>query len=103
MKKILLLGAFCTLSFLIVNAQEKPKPSDTEFYTPVPVVVSPGKTNANAPSDAIILFDGKNLDQWVSVKDKSPAKWIVKNGAFTENKSTAISKLNNLLITINCI
>ena len=88
MKKSLLLGAFCTFSFLNVNAQEKPKPSDTEFYTPVPAVVSPGKTNTNAPSDAIILFDGKNLDQWVSVKDKSPAKCIVKNGAFTVNKST---------------
>lgn len=87
MKQYFLLAALCTTSFLNLNAQEKPKPQDTEFYTPVPAVVTPGKTNLNAPSDAIILFDGKNLDQWVSVKDKSEAKWIVKNNAFTVNKS----------------
>ncbi|WP_090992473.1 3-keto-disaccharide hydrolase [Pedobacter insulae] len=74
--------------FITANAQEKPKPADTEFYTPVPAVVSPGATNSSAPSDAIILFDGKNLNEWVSVKDNSPAKWIVNNGAFTVDKTT---------------
>ena len=69
-------------------AQDKPKHEDTEFYTPVPAIVTPGKTNVDAPSDAIILFDGKNLDQWVSVKDKGPAQWIVKNGVMTVNKTT---------------
>lgn len=88
MKQYFLIAALCTTSFLTLNAQEKPKPQDTEFYTPVPAVVTPGKTNLNAPSDAIILFDGKNLDQWVNVKDKSEAKWIVKNNAFTVNKSS---------------
>ncbi len=74
--------------FFTANAQEKPKPGDTEFYTPVPVVVTPGTANTNAPSDAIILFDGKNLNEWVSVKDNGPAKWIVNNGVFTVDKST---------------
>lgn len=74
--------------FLTTRAQEKPKASDTEFYTPVPVVVTPGAMNSNAPSDAIILFDGKNLNEWVSVKDNGSAKWIVNNGAFTVDKST---------------
>jgi hypothetical protein len=32
------------------------------------------------PSDAIILFDGKDLSKWVSVKDGSPARWKVENG-----------------------
>ena len=72
---------------LIANAQEKPKPADTEFYTPIPVVVTPGVMN-NAPSDAIILFDGKNLNEWVSVKDNGPAKWILNNGVFTVDLST---------------
>ncbi|MES2651946.1 MAG: DUF1080 domain-containing protein [Bacteroidota bacterium] len=74
--------------FLTASAQDKPKPADTEFYTPVPAIVTPGATNNNAPSDAIILFDGKNLNEWVSVKDNGPAKWIVNNGAFTVDKST---------------
>jgi Domain of Unknown Function (DUF1080) len=36
----------------------------TEIYSPVPPIVSAGKTDAEPPSDALILFDGKNLDLW---------------------------------------
>lgn len=32
---------------------------------PLPPVVTPGATPADAPSDAIVLFDGSNLDEWV--------------------------------------
>ncbi len=39
------------------------------------------------PSDAVVLFDGKNLDEWVSVKDKSPAKWDVADGVMKVAKS----------------
>lgn len=61
----------------------------TEVYEPVPPIVTPGKTNADAPSDAIILFNGKNLDQWVSVNDTTkPAGWDVKKDYFTVNKTT---------------
>src|SRR6185437_2673070 len=63
------------------------KPEDTEVWRPVPKVVTPGADCNAAPSDAIILFDGKNLDEWVSSKDKSPAKWIVADGVFTVNKA----------------
>ncbi len=62
------------------------KPEDTEVWEPVPNVVTPG-TNTAPPSDAIVLFDGKNLDEWVSAQDKSPAKWVVANGILTVNKS----------------
>jgi hypothetical protein len=88
MKRYLFFTAIASFSFFNVMAQEQPKHEDTEFYTPVPRVVTPGITNAAPPSDAIVLFDGKNLDQWVSVDDKGPAKWDVKNGVFTVNKST---------------
>lgn len=63
-------------------------PADTEVWEPLPQVVVPGASFSNAPSDAIILFDGKNLDQWVTVKDKSPAKWTVADGLLTVNKAT---------------
>ncbi|MHA8069307.1 3-keto-disaccharide hydrolase [Aquirufa ecclesiirivi] len=60
--------------------EENPtKPDKTEFWDPEIRVVSPGKT----PSDAIILFDGKSLDNWETVKDGSPAKWKVEDGAMT--------------------
>src|SRR5579871_6652558 len=63
------------------------KPEDTEVWTPETKVVTPGVTNTAPPSDAIVLFDGKNLDQWVSSQDKSPAKWIVADGVMTVNKA----------------
>ena len=73
----------------MVNAQQKAKPEETEVWEPVPKVVTPGKTNSEAPSDAIVLFDGKNLDQWVSVNDPAqPAKWTVADGIFTVKKGT---------------
>ena len=65
-------------------AQEKMKPEDTEVWGPVPLVV---ETPANqAPSDAVVLFDGTNLDAWVSQKDGQPAGWNVSDGAMTVNK-----------------
>lgn len=66
---------------------QQPKPEDTEVWQPVPKVVTPGADCGAAPSDAIVLFDGKNLDEWVSAKDKSPAKWTVADGVITVNKS----------------
>lgn len=71
----------------MANAQQNAKPEETEVWKPVPEVVTPGKTCGDAPSDAIILFDGKNLDEWVSVKDKSAAGWTVSDGILTVNKS----------------
>jgi hypothetical protein len=64
-----------------------PKPADTEVWSPEPKVVTPGATCGAPPSDAIILFDGKNLDEWVSAKDKSPAQWTVADGVMTVAKS----------------
>ena len=60
-----------------------PKHQDTEVWEPEPAVVTPGAVNTAPPSDAIVLFDGKNLDEWVSAKDKSPAQWIVADGVLT--------------------
>ena len=39
------------------------KPQDTEVWEPVPKVVTPGATNAQPPSDAVVLFDGKLLER----------------------------------------
>jgi hypothetical protein len=50
----------------------KPKPEETEIWKPVPPVVTPAAITTAPPSDAIILFDGKNTDEWVKVKDQTP-------------------------------
>jgi hypothetical protein len=65
---------------------QQARPEDTEFYTPVPPVVTPG-TNGGAPSDAVVLFNGSDLTEWVLTKDKSPATWPVAEGIMTVNKA----------------
>src|SRR5579862_3861518 len=70
-----------------------PKPQDTEIWAPVPKVITPGATESAPPSDAIILFDGKNLDEWVSSQDHSPAKWIVASGVLTVNKASGVGNI----------
>jgi len=64
------------------------KPGETEVWQPVPAVVTPSETPGAPPSDAIVLFDGKNEDEWVSAQDHTPAKWIVADGLLTVAKST---------------
>jgi hypothetical protein len=72
----------------VLAQQPAGRPEDTEVWTPVPKVVTPGASSAAAPSDAIVLFDGSNLEQWISTNDKSPARWTVANGVMTVNKPT---------------
>jgi len=74
--------------FSATAREPRPKSEETEVWQPVPKVITPGAECNAPPSDAIILFDGKNLDQWVQAKDQSPAKWIVANGVMTVNKAT---------------
>jgi hypothetical protein len=75
----------CMLAFVasvaLVSAQDEgPDPKLTEYWTPQPPVVSanPGQP----PSDAIVLFDGTDLDQWILASDhESPAPWLLKDDA----------------------
>jgi hypothetical protein len=71
-------------------AQDAPAgdPKATEQWTPVPPVVTPGRSDAAPPSDAIVLFDGHDLDQWEASKDHSPARWKVHDGVATVDKAT---------------
>ena len=71
--------------------QQRPpqwNPNSTEWYYPVPPIVKPGTSPGQPPSDAVILFDGKDLSKWES--QRAPAErgqrpaaapWKVENGA----------------------
>ena len=90
-----LTAAFLLAVAVQTVAQEaaEPKPQDTELWAPVPPVVTPGATVGAAPSDAIVLFDGRNLDAWVSAQDHTPARWFVRDGAMVVNKAPGVGNI----------
>lgn len=49
---------------------------------PRPPVVDPGPERAPvpAPSDAVVLFDGTDLSQWIAARDSGAARWLVRDG-----------------------
>ena len=88
MKKLILLSLYF-LSIGIIYSQDAKMSAweVTEIWDPEPKVVIPGNSFRDAPSDAIVLFDGSNLDKWVH-KNGKPAKWDIKDGYFTVKPGT---------------
>ncbi len=86
MDPVKVLGLLAAL--LAAQGGSGPRPEDTEIWTPEPLVVTPGPyAPVPPPSDALVLFDGRDLSQWVSARDGSPARWTVGDGAVTVAKS----------------
>jgi len=77
------------LACLAVSAAAAEQWPQQSRERPAPAAVTPGAAvSAPAPSDAIVLFDGKDLSKWRAQKDKGPAKWKVANGSFEVVKDT---------------
>ena len=77
--RILLGLFFASSAFAAGPVEEGPKitpalppPEATEVWKPVPAVVT--APAGGVPSDAVVLFDGKNLDAWESFKG-TPMPW----------------------------
>jgi hypothetical protein len=78
---------------LFAQEAAKPKPEDTEIWQPEPKIVTPGAKCEAPPSDAIVLFDGSNEDEWVSAQDHSPAQWVVHDGILTVSKAQGVGNI----------
>ena len=84
--KKIIFTVLISVSGLYVNGQDKrfnqknpDKPEATEYMDPEIKVITPGVV----PSDATVLFDGRNLDLWENVKDGGAPKWKIEDGIMT--------------------
>jgi hypothetical protein len=81
---------YLVISFLFIMNNvysQQGDPKATEVWEPVPKIVEPGKSGDTPPSDAIVLFSGKDLSGWID-KNNQPAKWKLDNNYFTIVKGT---------------
>lgn len=88
-KKSLLL-VFSLFMVYGVFAQGAPRQGDpklSEYWDPQPEIVTPGKTNAEPPSDATVLFNGKDFSKWKS-NNGGDVKWTLADGAMTVVRGT---------------
>jgi len=87
--------SICFICLTQVMAQEQMEPQMTpemtEYWEPKVPVINPGNAAPDAvitaPSDAIVLFDGKDLSKWESVNGGA-AKWTVEDGVFSVDKGS---------------
>lgn len=87
MRKHLSLLAF--VMFLIQSMSMQAQRRDhevTDVWAPVPPIVTPG-TGTAPPSDAIVLFDGSSLENWVG-RDGAVPQWDLSGGAMTVKPGT---------------
>lgn len=70
----LFFGLLISVQFLF--GQKQPKPEATEIWEPEPIKVISG-TDGGPSSDAILLFDGTDLSQWMSSRTGQAAPWTI--------------------------
>jgi len=78
--------------FFAISAFAQPRTGDpklTEIWNPVPPIVTPGKTPQDAPSDAVVLFNGADFSAWKGADGNTP-KWTLENGAMTVKRGTGV-------------
>ena len=93
-QRVWMMAAVAAFGAFVLGLQRKPdgytdtpKHPDGKWHVhdparPQPPIVTPGKQfsqQADAPSDAVVLFDGKDLSRWEHGNGQ-PGKWKVENG-----------------------
>lgn len=91
--KIKLALTLAALSMAFIGMAQEPdweklykESQKTEVYEPVPPKVDTGKSYGEPPSDAIVLFEGTDLNKWTYDNPENPETWHVDNGILTVNK-----------------
>ena len=80
-----LLALACLAASTVVNAAPDPNWLDHDRERPMAQQITPATFSSQEqpgrpPSDATILFDGRDTSAWVAM-DGSPTKWVVHDGA----------------------
>ncbi|QIK79937.1 DUF1080 domain-containing protein [Sphingomonas piscis] len=78
------------IAIALAAAAQQPKPEETEQWTPVPPIVTPGPVTSPAPpSDAVVLLgSGTDLKEWASMDGKAAAWTLNRDGSVTVKKGT---------------
>jgi hypothetical protein len=71
----------------LVAAAAAADPKDTEQWEPEPRVIAPADAPDAPPADALVLFNGRNLDQWTNTNTHAAACWKVADGIVTVDKA----------------
>ena len=79
------LSSFTLLAIGVSGLSAQEWKSGVEWQEPP--FVTPGATDETAPSDAIVLFDGTNMDAW-----ENGDKWLVKDGVAIPRETSITSK-----------
>ena len=83
----------------VAGFQDTPMQPDGKWHVhdparPQPPVVTPGNAfsqQATPPSDAMVLFDGKDLSQWRDKKTGGAALWTVEDGVAISAKGDIVT------------
>ena len=73
-------GVAVALGVTVALAQKEYK---SGIVWPEPKLVTPGKADSDPPSDAVVLFDGKDLSKW-----QDGGNWEIKDGSATARGTT---------------
>ena len=77
----------CTAIITQISLIAQKDPATTEVWKPEVKVVTPGKTIIDAPSDAVILFNGTTASGWQHTNGDE-AKWTIADNALTIKPGT---------------